>query len=51
MTPKQAKAAGNGAAAAEELRVGALANARQVVLGEEYNRLRKLRPDGKPANH
>jgi hypothetical protein len=48
---QQAKAAGNAAVAAEELRVGALANARQVALGEECKRLRKLRPDWKPAKH
>lgn len=47
---RQAKAAGNAPAAAEELRVGALANARQIALGEEYKRLRTLRPDWKPAN-
>jgi hypothetical protein len=47
---QQAKAAGDAATAAEELRTGALANSRQIVLGEEYKRLHKLRPDWKPAS-
>jgi hypothetical protein len=44
-----AKAAGNPGEAKRQLAEGALANAEQVQLGEEFKRLKRLRPDWEPA--
>jgi len=46
---KQAKAAGDGAAAGRLLKEGAVHNAEQEALGAECKRLRALRPEWRPA--
>jgi hypothetical protein len=45
----EAKAAGDTKEAQRQLAVGAMANAEQVQLGEQYKRLRGQRPDWQPA--
>lgn len=45
----EAKAAGDTKEAQRQLAAGALANAEQVQLGEQYKRLRGQRPDWQPA--
>ncbi len=45
----EAKAAGDSKEAQRQLAAGALANAEQVQLGEQYKRLRRQRPDWQPA--
>jgi hypothetical protein len=45
----QAKTAGDAGEAKRRLAEGALANAEQVELGDEFKRLKLLRPDWKPT--
>jgi hypothetical protein len=46
----EAKAAGDSKEAQRQLAAGAIANAEQVRLAEQYKRLRRQRPDWQPAN-